>query len=82
MNDQVTLTVARDQMQRVIEQYDKQNYLLIHTEVVSNNRLTLTFDKYSGSALVHPKEPLKPIKAIKLNSSDEIPDHLLDEVFK
>jgi len=75
----ITLTVHRAHLERVIDKYSDNNYLLIQSAEIGANKLLLTFDKISD---LKPPEQPKPIKAVNLDSSDEIPDGMLEELFK
>ena len=63
----------------MIDKYTEDGYLLIQSADLERNKVLLTFEKVAD--LKAPEFP-KPFKASKLHSSDEIPDSLLEEVFK
>ena len=74
---QIYLTVARPHITAMIDKYTVEGYLLIQSADVTSNKVLLTFEKMSEQ-----KPEPKPLVAFKFNSSDEIPDSLLEEVFK
>jgi len=77
--NQISLTIHRSNLEVVIDKYSDNNYLLIQSAEIGANKLLLTFDRISD---LKPPEQPKPIKAVKLSSSDEIPDSMLEELFK
>ena len=79
INSQIYLNVANPHVERVVNDYYDKGYLLIQSVDITSKKKLLTFEKMSN--LDH-KPDSKTLKAFKLDSSDEIPDHLLEEVFK
>ena len=76
---QIYINVTRPHMEMIIRQQYDRGYLLIHSEELTSNKLKLTFEKCVTPQFVKDE---KPIKGVRLDSSEEIPEHILDEVLK
>lgn len=76
---QIYVKVQRPHIEAMVNKYVDQGYLLIQSADLERNKVLLTFEKVSD--MKSPEFP-KPFKATKKASSEEIPDSLLEEVWK